>query len=292
MKKILITGASGFIGKNLLDYFLKKNYYIYILLRNSKRNIKFTYKYKVNKNFKSIYFLDFTDLKKKLLNYKIDYLVHAATYYVKNHKSSDVGKIVESNILFPTLITDLLCKKKIKKFINFGSVWQHYNNKKDYAYNLYASSKQAFNNIFNYYRNQFPKIKFYNLLISDTFGKNDKRKKLIPTIIKSYQKKNTISIPKNLSINLVNVNYISSIIENIFNKNIKPDTYIIKNQKNLKIFDLISYLDEKLNKKLKIKWTKDNYINEKIISFKAINFNKNNNTKKEILNLFNENIKY
>ena len=64
MKKILITGASGFIGKNLLDYFLKKNYYIYILLRNSKRNIKFTYKYKVNKNFKSIYFLDFTDLKK------------------------------------------------------------------------------------------------------------------------------------------------------------------------------------------------------------------------------------
>ena len=99
MKKILITGASGFIGKNLLDYFLKKNYYIYILLRNSKRNIKFTHKYKVNKNFKSIYFLDFTDLKKKLLNYKIDYLVHAATYYVKNHKSSDVGKIVESNIL-------------------------------------------------------------------------------------------------------------------------------------------------------------------------------------------------
>ena len=90
----------------------------------------------------------------------------------------------------------------------------------------------------------------------------------------------------------MNVNYISSIIENIFNKNIKPDTYIIKNQKNLKIFDLISYLDEKLNKKLKIKWTKDNYINEKIISFKAINFNKNNNTKKEILNLFNENIKY
>jgi len=290
MKKILITGATGFIGKNLLDYFLKKKYFIYAVLRKSKKNIKFVKEHKINKKFKSIIFSDIYDLKKKLLNYKIDYAFHAATYYVKKHKSSDINKIIESNILFPTIIIDLLCNKKIKKFINFGTVWQHYNNKKDHAYNLYASSKQAFNKIFNYYKNQFPKTKFYNLLISDTFGKNDKRKKLIPIIIKNYNKKNTVSIPKNLSINLVNVKYITNIIENIINKNIKPDTYVIKDKKNMKIFDLINYLNQKLNKEIKINWTKNKSINEKIINFKTINFNKKIDTKKEILNLFNENI--
>ena len=290
MKKILITGATGFIGKNLLNYFLKKKYFIYVILRKSKKNIKFSKEHKINKNFKSIIFSDIYNLKKQLLNYKIDYVVHAATHYVKKHKSSDVNKIIESNILFPTIIIDLFCNKTIKKFINFGTVWQHYNKKKDHAYNLYASSKQAFNKIFNYYRNQFPKIQFFNLLISDTFGKNDKRKKLIPIIIKNYNNKKTIHIPKNLSINLVNVKYITKIIENIINEDIKPDTYVIKNKKNLKIFDLINYLNQKLNKEIKINWTKNKVFNEKIINFKTINFNKKNDTKKEILNLFNENI--
>ena len=290
MKKILITGSTGFIGKNLLDYFLKKKYFIHTILRKSKKNIKFAKELKINKNFKNIIFSDIYDLKKKLLNYKIDYVVHAATHYVKKHKSSDINKIIESNILFPTIIIDLLCNKKIKKFINLGTVWEHYNNKKNHAYNLYASSKQAFNKIFYYYRNQFPKTKFYNLLISDTFGKNDKRKKLIPIIIKNYNKKNTIKIPKNLSMNLVNVKYITNVIENIINKNIRPDTYVIKDKKNLKIFDLINYLNQKLKIEIKINWTKNKSMNEKIINFKTINFNKKNDTKQEILNLFNENI--
>ena len=290
MKKILITGATGFIGNNLLNYFLKKKYFIYAILRKSKKNIKFSKEHKINKNFKSIIFSNIYNLKRQLLNYKIDYVVHAATHYVKKHKSSDINKIIESNILFPTIIIDLLCNKKIKKFINLGTVWEHYNNKKNHAYNLYASSKQAFNKIFNYYRNQFPKTKFYNLLISDTFGKNDKRKKLISIIIKNHNKKNTIKIPKNLSMNLVNVKYITNVIENIINKNIKPDTYVIKDKKNLKIFDLINYLNQKLKIKIKINWMKNKLMNEKIINFKTINFNKKNDTKKEILNLFNENI--
>ena len=290
MRKILITGTTGFVGKNLLDYFLKRKYLIFAVLRRSKKNIKFSKEYKINKNFKSIIFSDIYDLKKQLSNYKIDYVIHAATHYVKQHKSSDIKKIIESNILFPTIIADLLCSKKIKKFINFGTVWQHYNNKKDYAYNLYASSKQAFNNIFNYYKNQYSKIKFYNLLISDTFGNNDKRKKLIPIIIKSYNKKNIVNIPKNLSVNLVNVKYIIKIIEIIINKNIKPNTYVIKNKKNLKIFDLINYLNQKLKKEIKINWTKNKIVKEKIINFKTINLNKKKNVKKEILDLFNENI--
>ena len=289
MKKILITDTTNIIEKNLLDYLKKKKYFISVVLRKSKKNIKFSKEYKLNKNFKSIIFSDINDLEKKLLNCKIDYVIHAATYYVKKHKSSDIKKLIESNILLPTIISDLFCNKKIKKFINFGTVWQHYNNKKHLAYNLYASSKQAFNNIFNYYKNHFLKTKFYNLLISDTFGKNDKRIKLIPSIIKNYKKKNIVSIPKNLSINLINVTNIIKIVEIIINKNIKPNTYVIKNKKNIKMFVLINYLNKKLKKKIKINWIKNNTINEKIINFKTINLKKENDTKKEILDLFNEN---
>ena len=290
MKKILITGASGFIGKNLLNFFLKKKFFIFIILKKTKKNINFCEEKNKNKNFKSILFTSSDNLYAQLANLKIDYVIHAATYYVKRHKSSDISRIVKSNILFPTILTDLLCKKKIKKFINFETVWQHYSNKKNYAYNLYASSKQAFNNILNYYKNKFPKIKFYNLLISDTYGDNDKRTKLIPNILKNYNKKKITYIPRNLSMNIINVKYISGIVENIINKNTKPDTYVLKNKKNIKIFHLINYLNSKLKRKIKINWTNVKVNKESIINFKKIYFSKKINTKKEILDLFYENI--
>lgn len=289
MKKILITGTTGFIGKNLLHHFLKKKYFVFSVLRKSKKNIKFVSDYKIYKNFKGIIFSNTDEIKRKILNYKIDYVIHAATYYVKEHKFSDINKIVQSNILFPTIIIDVLCNKRVQKFINFGTVWQHYNSEKDRANNLYASSKQAFNKIYDYYKNQFPKIKFYNLLLCDTFGKNDTRKKLIPTILKNYKKKK-INIEKYLTINLVNIKHIVKIVENIIYKNIKPETYIIKDKNNIKIFKLMSYLNQRLKKKIKINWIKNKIINEKIINFKKIYLNKKYDTKKEILDLFNEGI--
>lgn len=290
MKKILITGASGFIGNNLLNYFLKKKFFIFIILKKTKKNTNFCKKKNKNKNFKSILFTSNDNLYAQLANLNIDYVIHAATYYVKRHKSSDISRIVKSNILFPTILIDFLCKKKIKKFINFETVWQHYNNKKNYAYNLYASSKQAFNNILNYYKNKFPKIKFYNLLIGDTYGDNDKRIKLIPTILKNYNKKKITYIPRNLSMNIINVKYISGIVENIINKNTKPDTYVLKDKKNIRIFNLINYLNRKLKKKIKINWTNVKINKERIVNFKKIYFNEKINTKKEILDFFYENI--
>ena len=39
-KKILITGGSGFIGKNLVDILGKKNYKIFCLVRKNKKSKK------------------------------------------------------------------------------------------------------------------------------------------------------------------------------------------------------------------------------------------------------------
>jgi len=52
----------------------------------------------------------------------------------------------------------------------------------------------------------------------------------------------------------------------------------------------MSYLNQRLKKKIKINWIKNKIINEKIINFKKIYLNKKYDTKKEILDLFNEGI--
>ena len=286
-KNILITGASGFVGGHLLNDCLKNNFNVYAIFKYSRKNINFVKKYK--KKIFPIFYKNIYEIKNKLTNYKIDYVIHCATHYIKKHAHNDIENIIKSNILFSTILLDVVVNIKIKKFINLGTVWQHFNNNKNLAFNFYAATKQSFECILNYYKNQYPKIKFYNILLTDTFGTNDKRKKLVAILIKNLKKKNKnkITIPKNLSMNLVSINQVTKCLNDLLKNNYKSNYYIIKSKQDVKIFDLINFLNHNLKKQIKVNWSK-NIKNYKIIRFKNL-LKKKNNTNREILKLFNEN---
>ena len=286
-KNILITGASGFVGSHILDDCLKNNFNVHAIFRHSKKNVSFAKKYK--KQIFTIFYNNIYEIKNKLTNCKIDYVIHCATHYIKKHDHNDIENIIKSNVLFSTILLDAVVNIKIKKFINLGTVWQHFNDTKNLAFNLYAASKQSFECIFNYYKNQYTKIKFYNILLTDTFGTNDKRKKLIPILLKNFNKKNPdkINIPKNLSINLVNINEVTKCLNILLKNNSESNNYLIKSKQDVKIFDLINFLNDNLPKKIKVNWLKDAK-NYKIIKLKNL-LKKDNNINKQILELFNEN---
>ena len=286
-KNILITGASGFVGSHVLDDCLKNNFNIYAIFRHSKKNVSFAKKYK--KQIFPIFYNNIYEIKNKLTNCKIDYVIHCATHYIKKHNHNDIENIIKSNVLFSTILLDTVVNIKIKKFINLGTVWQHFNDTKNLAFNLYAATKQSFECIFNYYKNQYTKIKFYNILLTDTFGTNDKRKKLIPILLKNFNKKNQdkINIPKNLSMNLVNINEVTKRLNILLKNNSESNNYVIKSKQDVKIFDLINFLNDNLEKKIKINWSK-NIKNYRIIKLKNL-LKKDNNIYKQILELFNEN---
>ena len=286
-KNILITGASGFVGSHILDDCLKNNFNVHAIFRHSKKNVSFTKKYK--KQIFPIFYNNIYEIKNKLTNCKIDYVIHCATHYIKKHDHNDIENIIKSNVLFSTILLDAVVNIKIKKFINLGTVWQHFNDTKNLAFNLYAATKQSFECIFNYYKNQYTKIKFYNILLTDTFGTNDKRKKLIPILLKNFNKKNQdkINIPKNLSMNLVNINEVTKCLNILLKNNSESNNYVIKSKQDVKIFDLINFLNDNLKKKIKINWSK-NIKNYRIIKLKNL-LKKDNNINKQILELFNEN---
>jgi nucleoside-diphosphate-sugar epimerase len=288
-KNILITGASGFVGSHVLDDCLKNNFNIHAIFRHSKKNVSFTKKYK--KQIFPIFYNNIYEIKNKLTNCKIDYVIHCATHYIKKHNHNDIENIIKSNVLFSTILLDAVVNIKIKKFINLGTVWQHFNDTKNLAFNLYAASKQSFECIFNYYKNQYTKIKFYNVLLTDTFGTNDKRKKLIPTLLKNFNKKkpDKINIPKNLSMNLVNINNVTKCLNILLKNNFESNNYIIKSKQDVKVFNLINFLNNKLEKKINVNWSKSTK-NYKIIKLKNL-LRKENNINNEVLKLFNENNK-
>ena len=259
MKKILLTGSTGFVGSAILNE-LSKNYVVYCLNRK---------KIKQSKKYKNIYFKSYGDLNLKLRKIQADTVIHCATHYVKYHEAKDIDKLSNSNILFGNIILENLSNMKVKNFINFSTVWENYDGIKDNYFNLYSVYKRCFSNLLKYYEKNSPNTNFYNLFISDTFGEHDKRPKII-NILKNNYKKNLITkvISSKLYLNLLNIkdiiNSLSVILKN------KPGNYNLVNSKSYSISQIINTLNKKNNKKIKVKWSNNKTIKERIFKNKKL----------------------
>tara|TARA_B100000989_G_scaffold166430_1_gene124437 strand:- start:1768 stop:2619 length:852 start_codon:yes stop_codon:yes gene_type:complete len=262
---ILITGCTGFIGSNILKR-LKNNNKVYIILRKKIKNAKFN-----DKNIKEIYYNNYSELLKKLKKLQVDLVIHTATHYSKSHNLDDLGNFSNSNILLGNIILENLKIMKAKKFINFSTVWEDYNGIQNNYFNLYSAYKKAFSIILNYYKKKQPQTKFYELMISDTFGSNDKRKKIINVLRENYKKNVTTKIiSKNLFINLLNVEDVTDAVVLIIKKKIKPEKYLIKNPVNFNLNKIIKKFNESSYKKIKIRWVSNKLIKEKTLSYKVL----------------------
>jgi len=253
-QRILITGSTGFIGSHILNLLLKKNIYIYDILREKNKKNKYIKKLKKNKNYFPIFYKEFKELEKKLKKKKINTVINCATYYSTKNDIKAIQNLIETNIVFCSIILEIL-KKKIKKFINFGSMMEHSYKNHFSPKNFYAVTKFSFQKIEEFYKKYNPKIKFYDLKLYETYGDNDKREKIIPTIIKKYsQNKNIKIVSRNLTMNFVHIESLKLAIEMVINNKVQEGEYCIKNKKFTKIKNIIDLLNRKLKKKIKTKY--------------------------------------
>ena len=72
MMKIIVTGASGFIGTNILQFYVKS--------RNEVLNLDFVVSANIIKNalFQQVDITDYESLKKTILHFKPEYIIHLA----------------------------------------------------------------------------------------------------------------------------------------------------------------------------------------------------------------------
>ena len=263
MKKILLTGGTGFIGSNILRD-IAKYYDVTILIRN-KRILK------ANKKIKYLYFNGPENLSNLLKKRKFEVIIHCATYYKKSHVENDIKKMIDANIYIGSIILENYKKIRFTKFINFTSVWENFDGIKNNPPNLYAALKLSFSNIIKFYKKEYKDVSFYNLYLSETFGQEDIRGKILPTLKSNYNKDLTTTInSKNLSVNIINIKDIILALKLILHKKTKSGNYAIINKKSFGIYDLISKFNKVKKKKIKLKWKSKKIIKEKMIAYKKV----------------------
>lgn len=172
---ILVTGATGFVGKHLIGQ-LQKDNNVHLLVRPESNymalGIKHVFIFKDN----------IEELTTYLNKENIDGIIHLASLYVAEHKSEQIKDLVLSNIYLGTAILEASVKASVKWFLNTGTIWQNFNapNESDEynPVNLYAATKQAFITMAKYYT-ETSNLRFCTLKLCDTYGPNDTRRKIL-----------------------------------------------------------------------------------------------------------------
>jgi len=206
VKKILITGGLGFIGKNIIKYIINKEkfYHIRVIdnLSNSKisefKNISNFNIIKNNKNFinnsKGIFFYKGDILNKKILinSFKnIDIVIHLAANTGVEKSISDPTEDLKKNILGTLQILEHVKKFHIKKFIFsssnavVGDTTKQINEKTlTRPVNQYGVSKLSAEAYINAYNNLY-NINTTILRFGNVYGSGSKKKgNIIPLFIK------------------------------------------------------------------------------------------------------------
>lgn len=189
---------------------------------------------------------------------KPDIVFHLASCFLVDHKPEQVSDLVNANILFGTQLAEVMNGHGIKKLINTGTAWQHYENAEFDPVNLYSATKQAYKNILQFYYSS-DEFQIFTLELFDTYGPKDPRNKLFLYLDQARRGLELHMVPGEQFMNLV---YIDDVIEayivaaDTLMEQMSPcfEAYSIASSESIRLKDLVELYEKLSGGDLDVTW--------------------------------------
>ena len=208
MKKVIVTGGLGFIGSNLIEYLIGKNYFVIIIDKSSYSANPYNLKHFKKKKY-SFYKIDIGNKKKLyqiLKKYRPIGIFNLAAETHVDRSIDDSKNFIKSNIIGVYNILEVLRKIKKEKRINikllhvstdevYGDLKSSQNASESFNYNPsspYSASKASADQLIKAYIRTYG-IKSTIVNSCNNYGPNQFPEKFIPKII--FNLLNNKSIP-------------------------------------------------------------------------------------------------
>lgn len=252
MKKILITGSSGFLGSHLVDALLEKNYELILLDVNRSKYLKYQkknkYKFKeyIKKN------IEIKDLNRVLKNCFC--VFHFAAIADINYAQKNPLKTINNNILFTYNLLQS-CKKNNVKKIYFSSTIYVNTNYGGY----YRISKETCEKLITEFCSK-NNISYSILRFGSIYGERSNLSNTITNMM--YQAQSNEIKREGTGNEIRNYIHVKDTVRlclkllNNFKKNRKY--YMVIGKHPIKISTLVTYINSMYNNKLKINFSGKN----------------------------------
>jgi nucleoside-diphosphate-sugar epimerase len=165
--RILLTGATGFLGSNLLKKLLNEGHELFCVKR--KKSLTF----RIDEIKGSVVWCDIEtlDIDSLFLQKKIECVIHCATNYGKDEKNPI--ETIEANLILPLKLLSTAIKYNVGIFINTDTIL-------DKRINIYSLSKKQFVEWLKRYSDN---ILIINLSLEHFFGQGDNLSKFVSYMI-------------------------------------------------------------------------------------------------------------
>lgn len=174
VKRYLITGGTGFIGTHLCRRLISGGHEVHVVVEPSRRDV-------VPGASPHVFDGDTGSLVSLVDEVRPDFVFHLASLYLPAHTTADVRTLIESNVLLGAQLLEAMSRADCRGLVNVGTGWQHFSGPEYDPVNLYAATKQAFEDIAAYYVTRG--VSTSTLALYDTYGPDDPRPKVLPQLI-------------------------------------------------------------------------------------------------------------
>jgi nucleoside-diphosphate-sugar epimerase len=268
MQKVLLTGATGYIGSNIARTLLDEGYEVHIIMRPySKTDLLSDIKEKIRIHVFGGSTQELIDIFAQITPYLV---VHLAALYVAEHTAEDIESMLNSNIYFGTQVLEAATKSGVKHFINTGTYWQNYNGEEYNPVNLYAAMKQAFESILKYYI-EISEMRTVTVKLIDTYGPFDPRPKIMSLLKRAAENSDKLEMsPGEQEVGFV---YIDDVVRGFLLaiqavQRLDPHmraSYVVAPDKYYVLKDVVKTFEDVYGKRINIVWGKRPYRKREIL---------------------------
>lgn len=238
-KKILIAGSTGFIGKNIYEYF------------SARENVELSCVSSADINF-----MDEARIEKYLTENWFDVIIFCANYDIGRNPNNDASKVLEYNLRM--VLNFEKCSRYYGKLLYLGSGAEY-----DKRYDISMVKEEEIGKhipvdqygLYKYTVNQIIKktLNWYNLRIFGIFGKyEDWKVKFISNLCCKAIKNLPLSIRQNLYFDYLWIDDFCRIVEYFVHYDVRYKDYNIVTGRRISLLELACIVKEVSGKDLPI----------------------------------------
>jgi nucleoside-diphosphate-sugar epimerase len=257
--RALITGATGFLGGWLARRLVAAGWKVDLVVRPQSSIKRLT-------GLNAVVHVDdgLTPMHELVTAAAPDVCFHLAGYFIGTHTDSDIRRLVNDNVLFGTRLVDALSARGECRLVNLGTNWQNAGDESYHPAALYAATKQAFQDILQFY-SEADRLKVATLKLFETYGPSDPRPKIVNLLLRAAATGRPLPVsPGEQLIDLVHVDDVASACvaaagDLARNPQRSQQVYAVSSGAPVRLRKLVRDIEGIIGREVPVEWGKRSY---------------------------------